>query len=461
MPRVYAKATLPKNGADIYNAIVADTPSLQSAGLPFAATSNYPDGVASSRDIGNLLYNNVNLSNQFIPALLNGVALKVLQSKYWEDPWIGLEKGKLDYGEFVEEVFIRLAKPRTFDQKRAEEEVFKRDIPNVMTAFHSLNYQKWYKQSISNEDLRMAFASWGELVRFISAIIQNMFKSAKYDIFQTKLYMIGRAILNGAVGVTQIPSLINKQSAEDAVAAARTLSLNLLELSPNYNFYGVENDTPLEDQVIIINNKAAGKIDVSVLAADFNMDKAEFLTMHRLAVSSFGNLNTARLGELYAGDPSYEEISAEELKLLDSIPFAIFDRSWFQIYDYFNGITNIYNPDGVYWNYDYHVWKIFGVSPFANAQIFNSVEPTVTAVSVSPSALTISPGQRGKVVANVETTGFAPQTVSWSSDTEGVTVGQNGDIVVSGNVASGTTATITATSTFDTTKTGTSTVTVA
>lgn len=461
MPRVYAKATLPKNGADIYNAIVADTPSLQSAGLPFAATSNYPDGVASSRDIGNLLYNNVNLSNQFIPALLNGVALKVLQSKYWEDPWIGLEKGKLDYGEFVEEVFIRLAKPRTFDQKRAEEEVFKRDIPNVMTAFHSLNYQKWYKQSISNEDLRMAFASWGELVRFISAIIQNMFKSAKYDIFQTKLYMIGRAILNGAVGVTQIPSLTNKQSAEDAVAAARTLSLNLLELSPNYNFYGVENDTPLEDQVIIINNKAAGKIDVSVLAADFNMDKAEFLTMHRLAVSSFGNLNTARLGELYAGDPSYEEISAEELKLLDSIPFAIFDRSWFQIYDYFNGITNIYNPDGVYWNYDYHVWKIFGVSPFANAQIFNSVEPTVTAVSVSPSALTISPGQRGKVVANVETTGFAPQTVSWSSDTEGVTVGQNGDIVVSGNVASGTTATITATSTFDTTKTGTSTVTVA
>lgn len=461
MPRVYAKATLPKNGADIYNAIVADTPSLQSAGLPFAATSNYPDGVASSREIGNLLYNNVNLSNQFIPALLNGVALKVLQSKYWEDPWIGLEKGKLDYGEFVEEVFIRLAKPRTFDQKRAEEEVFKRDIPNVMTAFHSLNYQKWYKQSISNEDLRMAFASWGELVRFISAIIQNMFKSAKYDIFQTKLYMIGRAILNGAVGVTQIPSLTNKQSAEDAVAAARTLSLNLLELSPNYNFYGVENDTPLEDQVIIINNKAAGKIDVSVLAADFNMDKAEFLTMHRLAVSSFGNLNTARLGELYAGDPSYEEISAEELKLLDSIPFAIFDRSWFQIYDYFNGITNIYNPDGVYWNYDYHVWKIFGVSPFANAQIFNSVEPTVTAVSVSPSALTISPGQRGKVVANVETTGFAPQTVSWSSDTEGVTVGQNGDIVVSGNVASGTTATITATSTFDTTKTGTSTVTVA
>lgn len=461
MPVRYAKATMPKNGADIYNAILTDTPSLQNAGLPFAATSNYPDGTANSREIGNLLYNDINLSNQFIPALLNGIALRMIQSKYWEDPWLGLEKGKLSYGEFVEEVFIRLAKPRTFDQKRAEEEVWKRDIPNVMTAFHSLNYQKWYKQSISNEELRMAFDSWYGLVQFIAEIIQNMFTTSNYDVFQTKLYMIARAIITGSIGVTTVGDITDKTTAEDAVALARTLSLNMLELSPNYNYYGVENFTPLEDQVIIISNKAAGRIDVSVLAADFNMEKAEFLTVHRLAVSSFGNLNTARLAELYAGDPSYVEISQDELDALDKIPFAIFDRRWFQIYDYFNGITNIYNPDGLYWNYDYHLWKIFGVSPFANAQIFNTVTPEITAINVSPSALTISPGQNGKVSANVNTTGFAPQTVVWSSDTEGVTVTQNGVIHIDTTVASGATATITATSKFDTTKTGAATVTVA
>lgn len=461
MPSVYPKAALPASGADIYNAILTDTPSLHNDGLPFAATSNYPDGEVNSREIGNLLYNNINLSNQFIPALLNQVAIKMVQSKYWEDPWVGLEKGKINYGEFVEEIFIRLAKPRSFDPKKAEEEVFKRDIPNVMTAFHALNYQKWYKQSISNEELRMAFNSWNELTRFIADIIQNMFTSANYDVFQTKMYIIARAALQGMIGVTNVGVITNKQTAEDAVAEARTLSLNMLEMSPNYNYYHVPNHTPLTDQVIILSNKAAGRIDVSVLAADFNMDKAEFLTVHRLSVSSFGNLDTARLAELYAGDPSYVEISAAELAELDKIPFMIFDRSWFQIYDYFNGVTNIYNSDGLYWNYDYHLWKIFGASPFANAQIFGSVTPAVTGITISPSALTITAGQQAIVTANVTTAGFAPQTVTWSSDTDGVTVSANGVIKVASTVTAGTKATITATSTFDSTKTATAAVTTA
>ena len=92
MPKLYAKATLPASGAEIYNAIVTDTPALQNAGLPFAATSNCPDGVVNSREIGNLLYNDINLSNQFIPALLNGIAIKVVQSRYWEDRWVGTER---------------------------------------------------------------------------------------------------------------------------------------------------------------------------------------------------------------------------------------------------------------------------------------------------------------------------------------------------------------------------------
>lgn len=462
MPKTYARAALPKSGADIYNAIVTDTPSLQSNGLPFAATQSYPNGEADSRTIGGILYNNIDLSNQFISSLLNGVAVKIVQSKYWEDPWAGLEKGKINYGEIVEEIFIKMAKPRTFNQKQAEEEVFKRDIPDVMTAFHKLNYQKWYKQTISNEELRMAFNSWDSLTRFIADIIQTMFTAANYDSYQTKLYMIAHAILAGAVGVTSLAGPItNKESAEDAVALARTVSMNMTVMSPNYNYFGVPNFTPFAEQVIILNNTAAGRIDVSVLAADFNMDKAEFLTMHRLSVVSFGDLDTERLGLLFANDPSYQEISADDLKLLDNIPFAIFDRSWFQIYDYFNGVTNIYNPDGLYWNYDYHVWKIFGISPFANAQIFTSEELGVTSVTVSPSAATVSPGQRVQLTANVVTTGFVSQQVDWSSDTENVTVNNNGVVTVGAQVASGTSITITATSKYDPTKTGTATITVA
>lgn len=460
MSRTYAKAVLPNNGGDVYNAIITSTPSLKNAGLPFAATSNYPDGTANSREIGKLLYNDINLSNQFIPALLNGIAVRVLLSKYWEDPWVSLEKGKINYGEFVEEVFINMAKPHQFDQKRAEEEVFKRDIPNVMTAFHSLNYQKFYKQSISNEELRMAFDSWEGLTRFIADIIQNMFKSANYDVNQTKRYLIARAALQGFIKAEEVNPVIDKASAEDAVAAARTVSLNMLELNSDSNYYNVPNDTQFEDQVIIINNAVAGRIDVSVLAADFNMDKAEFLTMHRLAVSSFGNLDMPRLRELFGKDQSFVDLTESDLAMLNTIPFIIFDKSWFQIYDFFNGVTNIFNSDGLYWNYDYHVWKIFGVSPFANARMFTNTPPEVVSVTISPTAVTVSPGQCAQFMAEVETKGFQNKLVVWSTDNDTVTIGSNGLLTVPGNIATGTTINVTATATADSTKSGSAVLTV-
>lgn len=453
MPSKYAKTTLSNDGAAVYDALVNANPTLK-ARLPLSTKK----GITSNM-IGDMLYTDQDLSNAFIPALLNQIALRVVQSKYWIDPWVGLEKGKLNYGEIINEIFIKMAKPHEFDQARAEQEVFKREIPDVLTAFHSLNYKKFYKQSISNEELRGAFISWDSLTRFIADIIQNMFTSANYDINQTKRYMLGYALIHGFAGVQVIKAITDKASAEDAVAAARTASLDMLEMSPNYNRFKVPNFTSLEDQVIIINNKVAGRIDVSVLAADFNMDKAEFLTMHRLAVSSFGNLDTARLAELYAEDPTYEELSAEELAELDQVAFIIVDRNWFQIYDYFNGVTNIFNPDGVYWNYDYQVWKVFGSSPFSNIQAFSSVAQEITGISVTPSAVTVSVGQTAQLTANVSATGFADRSVTWTSDTEGVTVNSQGKVTVV-NATAGTTATITAMSNFDNTKTATCTVTV-
>lgn len=453
MPNKYPKTKLSSNGAEVYDALVNATPTLKAA-LPLSTKK----GITSNM-IGDMLYINQDLSNAFIPALLNQIALRVVQSKYWTDPWVGLEKGKINYGEIINEIFIKMAKPHEFDQQRAEEEVFKREIPDVLTAFHSLNYKKFYKQSISNEELRGAFISWDSLTRFIADIIQNMFTSANYDVNQTKRYMLGYSLIHGFAGVQVIKAITDKASAEDAVASARTASLDMLEMSPRFNRFKVPNFSSLEDQVIIINNKVAGRIDVSVLAADFNMDKAEFLTMHRLAVSSFGNLDTARLAELFSEDPSYEELSADELAELDQVAFIIVDRNWFQIYDYFNGVTNIFNPDGVYWNYDYQVWKVFGSSPFSNIQAFSSVAQEITGITITPSAVTVSVGQTAQLTVNVSATGFADRSVTWSSDTDGVTVNSQGNVTVV-NATTGSTATITATSNFDSTKTATCTVTV-
>lgn len=460
MAKNYAKAKMAAQGVDIYNSLVEESALLQSLGMPFVATDAYPDGTAhNSQEIGALLYNNITLQNAFIPELLNKIALTLVQSKHWEDPWAMLEKGKLEYGDIVQEIFVKMAKPHRFNQKQAEETLLKREFPDIATAFHQMNYQYFYKQTISNEELRSAFLSWEGLVKFISDIIQSMFTAANYDAYQVKKYMIALAILNGGLATHTVAPITNKATAEDSVAAARSISTLMGIMSPNYNFMGVPNFAKPEDTVIILNAWAEGRIDVSVLAADFNIDKAEFLTMHRLITSGFGDLDTERLGILFKDEPTYVEISQDDLDELNKIPFAIFDRSFFQIYDKLNLVTNFYNQDGLYWNYDYHVWKILGISPFANCMVFSELEPAVTDVTVSPSAVTISVGQQATLVANVQTTGFASQEVTWASDNENVTVAQNG-IVKTLAGATGT-ANITATSVVDTTKSATAVVTIA
>ncbi|MBB5234006.1 NPCBM/NEW2 domain-containing protein [Deinococcus budaensis] len=83
--------------------------------------------------------------------------------------------------------------------------------------------------------------------------------------------------------------------------------------------------------------------------------------------------------------------------------------------------------------------------------------PSVSSVTVSPSALALTTGAAGKLTATVVTGGGASSAVTWSSSTPGVaTVAADGTVT---GVTAGT-ATIRATSTADASKFGTATVTV-
>ena len=200
-------------------------------------------------------------------------------------------------------------------------------------------------------------------------------------------------------------------------------------------------------------------MDVEVLASAFNMDKAEFAGK-RVLVDSFGSLDIDRLNVLFANDNTYTEIGSAYLEALDAIPCILVDKDWFMIFDNYYNFTEQYNGEGLYWNYWYHVWKTFSVSPFANNALFISGKPAVTSVTVSPATATVKAGQSVSLSAVVNTEFFAQQIVDWTSNTEGVTVNKGGVVTVGADVKAGTVVTITATSTYDRTKTGTSTITV-
>lgn len=432
------------------------------------ASANYRDYVPvadptdqqSVRNIGGIIMNYPALQNEYLNALMNRIGRVIITSKLFYNPWAGLKKGLLEFGETVEEIFVNIAKPFQFDPAVAESEVFKREIPDVRAAFHILNYQKFYKATISNDQLRQAFLSWQGITDLIAKIVDSMYTGANYDEFLTMKYMLARNILQGRMNVTEVAP-VSAENAKTIVSTIKGVS-NIWEFpSTNYNLSGVTTQTDKRDQIILLNAKFDAVIDVEVLAVAFNMEKAEFMG-NRILVDSFGSLDTARLDLLFKDDPNYVPLSQTELSALDAIPAVMVDRDWFMIFDNFYNFTENYNGQGLYWNYFYHTWKTFSVSPFANNTVYVAGAPTVTSVTVTPATATVLKGQSLHLTANVVTTNFAPKSVTWTMTGN---TSQDTHIDIYGNLfvaedETGTKITVTATSTFANTETGTSTITV-
>lgn len=444
--------TLTNSSVDILN-VIRNNASVNYQNYVPQATAD----ADSIREIGAVIMDNPQLQNEFLSALVNRIGRVLITSKMYDNPWSMFKKGMLEFGETIEEIFVNIAQPYQFDPAVAETNLFKREIPDVRSAFHIMNYQKYYKTTIQNDQLRQAFLSWQGITDLIAKIVDAMYTGANYDEFQTMKYMLAKHILDGRMYPVTIPT-VSEENMKSIVSTIKGVSNNYEFMSNKYNLAGVQTFSKKADQYLLINSKFDATMDVEVLASAFNMDKAEFAGK-RVLVDSFGSLDIARLNVLFADDPTYTEISTTDLEALDIIPCILVDKDWFMIFDNFYNFTEQYNGEGLYWNYWYHVWKTFSVSPFTNNALFIPGTPVVNNVTVSPATATVNVGQSLSLSAVVKTDFFAPHTVVWTSDTEGVTVNKGGVVTVGDDVKAGE-VTITATSTYDSGKTGTSTITV-
>lgn len=427
------------------------------------ASQNYKDYVPkatkdaeSIKQIGAVIMDYTALQNEFFNALVNRIGRVLITSKMYENPWSMFKKGMLEFGETIEEIFVNMAKPHQFDQEISESNLFKREIPDVRAAFHIMNYQKYYKSTISNDQLRQAFLSWQGITDLIAKIVDAMYTGANYDEFITMKYMLARHILDGHMYPVQIPT-VETANMKQIVSKIKGVSNQYEFQSNKYNLAGIYTHTKKRDQYILINSTFDAEMDVEVLASAFNMSKADFMGQ-RVLVDSFGSLDTDRLKELFADDTTFKLPSNDELTALDEIPAILVDRDWFMIFDNFYNFTEQYNGEGLYWNYWYHVWKTFSVSPFANNALFVPGVPGVTSVTVSPMTVEASVGQAIQFNAVVVTTNFAPKSVDWTTNSANAEVDSSGKVTLKDGATGS--ITVTATSTFDNTKKGTGTITV-
>lgn len=456
MPTRPSVQKLSATSVDILNAIRNNASADYRNYIPQA-----DDSLDSVRSIGNILMNYPALQNEFLNALVNRIGRVLVTSKMYDNPWNMFKRGMLEFGETIEEVFVEIAKPFEYDPETAESEVFKREIPDVRAAFHILNYQKFYKVTVQRDQLRQAFLTWDGVTDLITKIINSMYAGANYDEFLVMKYLVAVNILNGRLKAVQISDPSNVTNMKSVVGAIKSVSNGMEFMTTEYNQAGVHTYTDKRDQYIILTSDFDAVMDVEVLASAFNMDKADFMG-RRVLVDSFASLDNDRLALLFKDDENYVPLTQDELNALATIPAVLVDRDWFMILDNLLEFTDQYNGQGLYWNYWLHVWKTLSVSPFANSAVFVPGVPSVTSVTVSPDTVTAGAGQTVLLTAEVVTANFAQQTVTWSvAKGAKATVDITGKVVISTGAKTGDKIVVTATSTFDSTKSDTCTITVA
>lgn len=450
MPTRPKKVSLDTNAVNIANAVRNNNSVFYKDYVPPITD------ISELKQIGKIIMDMPALQNEFLNALVNRIAMVRITSKLYDNPWSRFKKGIVDYGETIEEIYVDLCKVYEFDVDKAENELFKRSNPDVRSAFHTINFMKFYKITVSRQMLYRAFLSAQGMDDLISKIMESVYTSANYDEFLTMKYLLACTILNGRIYPIEIPE-VNVDNAKAIVTAVKANSNRLTFPSRDYNPAGVFQHTPKGEQNIIINSDFDALMDVNVLASAFNMSKAEF-DGKRILVDSFGSLDKPRLNELFKDDKAYKPISDADLAKLDAIPMVVTDDNFWMIFDNLIEMRDVENGQGLYWNYFYHLWKTFSVSPFSNAVMYVPAKPTVVSVEVVPATATIHAGGNLALTTTVEVTGFAPQTVIYESNNDNVFV-TNGGVVTANENATGT-ATITVKSTFDETKTDTMTVTI-
>ena len=418
------------NGANVLNVIRQNATAVYQDRIPEATAENL-------HEVGDAILTYEAQANEFVNALVNRIGLVILNNRMATNPLAALKKGRLAVGETIEEIYIDVIKAQTYDPRSAQDTLFKRHLPNVSSVFHSVDSQLNYPLTISNEQLRKAFMSYDSLDRFIAGLVDSMYKSATLDEFIQMKQLISEWNANGRFIIEPITAVTDAASAREAMIKIKAVSDGMTIFNNQMNYAGVWTSTPKDEQYLITTPDFNARMDVDVLAAAFHMDKAEFAG-HVIVVVNIGDL----------GD--------------DGIEAILVDKNWYQVYDYLRTFKTAYNGEGLYWNYFYHVWMVYSLSPFANAVAFGTATPTVTAVTVTPTAATVKAGGTVQITTSVTGTGDPTSkcTFAIAGNTDPETVVNTMGKVILGSKETGPTITVTATSVQDKSKTATCTITV-
>ena len=218
------------NAVDTVNAIRNEASQAYRDAVPVATPRNI-------QDVGNPILEYQSVQNEFLTALVNKIAVTIVDQKMFENPLAFLRKGSIPLGLDVEDIYINPAKGANYEPANFQGILTPVD-PDVKAAYYRRNRRDKYKVTIRNEQLTAAFVSWGALENLIAGIVNSLYTGNTIDEFNLTKALLGGATAEAKMvqEVLALPTV----SAENATAfltRLRGIASAMSFPSSDYNAY--------------------------------------------------------------------------------------------------------------------------------------------------------------------------------------------------------------------------------
>ena len=370
--------------------------------------------------------------------LLKQIAYVATVTRLFDNPLAQLEGENIPLGWAGEETYINPVQGRNFDVNDFAG-ILQKYEADVKVQYLTVNMDVQYPVTLTRDKIRQAFNSWRDLEEFINGIVNALYNGAYINMFQFTKDLVAAAFSANKAAYIKVSAVTNESTGKAMIKKLRELYTLFQMPSSDFNAWKKVGGAgkPIttwcapEDIVLIIRADIMAAVDVDVLAAAFNMDKADFI----------GRVITVDNFDTYTDDGT---------KIYDGsdIYGIICDKAWFKIKQQDMALDMWFNPNNRSWQYYLNVVKMYNYSLFANGVVIAIDDPDVpaTAVTADPDTITVTAGK--KAISHVTLTpvnSTATLSASSSATTYATVTVSGNDVIISGESAGSATITVTAT----------------
>lgn len=385
---------------------------------------------------------NLNVMNDFV-SLLKKVVYTAVYNKTFNNPLANLEGERMPLGQFIEDAYVNPAKAVGFNVEDFAGLLQKYEA-EMGVEYFSVNSDLQYKVTLTRDKIRNAFTSWDNLEALISGYINSLYNGAYNTHYLQTKGLVTAAFTGNNVQYEVISNPTDEQSAKSLIRQLRAAFTKMQVPSTKFNAWNKVKGGRLalktwsdpEDIVVVISADVEALVDVEVLAAAFNMSKADFLG-RVIVVDDFNQYN----------DDGTLAVDGSAIKC------AIMDRAWFKIKTQDFAMDEFFNANNRTWTYFLNDVRMCNFSLFANALVFATSAPSVDAtdLDIDTASVTLKAGKTVKVpfvITPANATSTITVTSSASTYATGSVSGR--DIVVEGKAEGSATLTVAANGHSDT-----------